>query len=95
MGSEMCIRDRENGAELLAACFSDIHWESYDDSLNVPDPEPLISYVLSCHGNQNQYIPDRYNEFRSFVKKKMGKSFHISKDAGIFICQSGGDTISL
>ena len=86
---------RENGAELLAACFSDIHWESYDDSLNVPDPEPLISYVLSCHGNQNQYIPDRYNEFRSFVKKKMGKSFHISKDAGIFICQSAGDTISL
>ena len=43
---------------------------SYQDSLVVPDPEPLISYVLSCHGNQSQYILDHYNEFRSYVKKR-------------------------
>lgn len=78
---------RENGAEQLSRCFSDIQWRTYEDSLLVPEPEPLIAYVLSCHGNQNQYIPDRYTEFRNFVKKRMGKGFHISKDAGLFLCQ--------
>ncbi len=78
---------RENGAEQLSHCFSDIQWRTYEDSLLVPEPEPLIAYVLSCHGNQNQYIPDRYTEFRNFVKKRMGKGFHISKDAGLFLCQ--------
>ena len=78
---------RENGAEKLSHCFSDIQWRTYEDSLLVPEAEPLIAYVLSCHGNQNQYIPDRYTEFRNFVKKRMGKGFHISKDAGLFLCQ--------
>ena len=43
---------RENGADILAPYFSRIFWESYRDSLLVPDAEPLISYILSCHGNQ-------------------------------------------
>ena len=43
---------RENGADILAPYFSRIFWESYKDSLLVPDAEPLISYILSCHGNQ-------------------------------------------
>ena len=40
---------RENGADILAPYFSRIFWESYKDSLLVPDAEPLISYILSCH----------------------------------------------
>lgn len=77
---------RENGEEILAPFFSQITWSQYEDSLLVPVPEPLISYVLSCHGNQNQYILDHYKEFRSYVKKKTANGFHITKDAGIFIC---------
>jgi ubiquinone/menaquinone biosynthesis C-methylase UbiE len=46
---------RDNGKERLAASFANIEWLSYEDSLVVPNPEPLISYILSCHGNQNQY----------------------------------------
>lgn len=76
----------ENGGDIFGKCFSKIKWESYEDSLIVPEPEPLISYVLSCHGNQGQYILDHYNEFRSYVKKKTDGGFHISKDAGVFIC---------
>ncbi len=77
---------RENGRDILAPYFSQIQWIQYEDSLLVPDPEPLISYILSCHGNQNQYILDHYKEFRSFVKKRTTYGFSITKDAGIFLC---------
>lgn len=78
---------RENGAEILKPFFSSVKWDTYEDSLFVPDAEPLISYILSCHGNQNQYILDRYKEFRSFVTKKTTNGFHITKDAGAFLCE--------
>lgn len=76
---------KENGNSLLAQYFSQITWQDYDDHLNVTEPEPLISYVLSCHGNQNQYIIDHYKDFRAFVKKKTENGFYITKDAGTFI----------
>ena len=47
---------KENGAEILKDYFSENEWREYEDYLLVPEPEPLISYVLSCHGNQGQYI---------------------------------------
>ncbi|WP_373213975.1 methyltransferase domain-containing protein [Ruminococcus sp. 5_1_39BFAA] len=78
---------RENGKNILSTCFEQITWKTYEDALLVPDAEPLISYILSCHGNQNQYLLDRYKEFRSHVKKKTENGFHITKDAGIFICE--------
>ena len=53
----------------------------------VRDAEPLISYVLSCHGNQNQYILDRYKEFRAYTARKTAKGFRITKDAGVFLCE--------
>lgn len=77
---------RENGTETLRPYFSGIEWRLYEDSLVIPEPEPLISYILSCHGNQNQYILDHYKEFRSYVKKKTAGGFHITKEAGVFIC---------
>lgn len=77
---------RENGAEILSPFFSEVSWISYEDSLFIPEAEPLISYILSCHGNQNQYILDHYKEFRSFVSKKTKNGFSVTKDAGIFLC---------
>lgn len=47
----------------------------------------MIEYVLSCHGNQNRYIVDRYKEFAAFVRKKTEGGFHITKDAGVFIAR--------
>lgn len=79
---------RENGKDILEEYFSDIRWEAYEDSLLVTDEQPLISYILSCHGNQNQFILERYKEFRAYVKKQMGETgFFITKDAGIFVCK--------
>ena len=77
----------ENGKELLTPYFSHIKLFHYEDALVVDKPEPLIEYILSCHGNQNQYILDRYKEFRSFVEKKTVREFTITKDAGLFYCQ--------
>lgn len=77
---------RENGAEILSCFFSEVNWISYEDSLFIPESEPLISYILSCHGNQNQYILEHYKEFRSFVSRKTKNGFSVTKDAGIFIC---------
>lgn len=78
---------RENGAGLLVSCFPDVSWNAYEDALLVTDAEPLISYILSCHGNQNQYILDRYTEFRSFTAKKVKNGFPVTKDAGLFLCE--------
>ncbi|MCF0133392.1 MAG: methyltransferase domain-containing protein [Blautia sp.] len=78
---------KENGASILSPYYNFVQWIPYGDYLLVPEAEPLISYILSCHGNQNQYILDRYKDFRSFVSQKTEKGFHITKDAGIFLCE--------
>lgn len=78
----------ENGRELLSACFPSVSLVRYEDSLLVDRPEPLIEYILSCHGNQNQYLLDRYKDFRSFVEKKTADTFSITKEAGAFLCRT-------
>lgn len=78
----------ENGGELLKPFFEEIELVRYHDFLMIDTPEPLIEYILSCHGNQNQYLLDRYKEFRSYVEKKTEKGFSITKDAGIFVASS-------
>lgn len=77
---------KENGKQILQSYFEKVEWLDYQDALYVTEAEPLISYVLSCHGNQSQYIVERYKEFQIFVKKKIENGLYISKDAGIFIC---------
>ena len=76
---------KENGAELLQQEFHNVIWLPYEDHLNVTDADALIAYVLSCHGNQNRYIVNRYKDFQTFVEKKTSKGFHITKDAGVFL----------
>jgi DNA-binding transcriptional MerR regulator/ubiquinone/menaquinone biosynthesis C-methylase UbiE len=76
----------ENGEALLKPYFSDVQCIRYEDSIELDRAEPLIEYILSCHGNQNQMLLERYHEFRSFVEKKTSNGFHITKEAGIFLC---------
>lgn len=77
----------ENGETYLTEFFSDICCEKYEDSIFLTHSEPLIEYILSCHGNQNQILLEKYSDFRAFVDKSIGNGFHITKDAGIFICK--------
>lgn len=77
----------QNGTKLLEPNFSSIQFKAYEDSLLVTKAEDLIEYILSCHGNQNQYILERYKDFRSFVERKTQKGFSITKEAGVFLCK--------
>ncbi len=77
----------ENGQSLLSPVFSSVRLLRYEDELRITDPQPLIEYILSCHGNQNQYLVNRYKEFQSFVKEQVGNEFYVTKDAGIFVCR--------
>lgn len=77
----------ENGALVLQQYFDSVTKEQFKDALVVTEPEPLIEYILSCHGNQNQYLLEKYKEFREFVERKTKKGFHITKEAGLFICK--------
>ena len=76
---------KENGVQALAPYFAEVDWQQYEDALIVTQAEPLIEYVLSCHGNQNQYILEKYNKFRKYVEGQIRNGYTITKDAGIFI----------
>ena len=75
----------ENGGSILNRVFSQVDFMRYDDYIELNKPELLLEYILSCHGNQNQLLLDKYKEFKHFVTEKTRYGFHITKDAGIFI----------
>lgn len=77
----------DNGKALLEPHFSAVEKHIYPDEIMIQEAEPLIAYILSCHGNQNQILLDRYGDFKGFVEKKTKHGLHITKDAGIFLCQ--------
>ena len=74
----------DNGTGILEKQFAHVEKRIYEDALVVDKAEPLLEYIMSCHGNQNQYIVDRYQEFKLFVEKKVSrkKGFTITKEAG-------------
>ena len=76
-----------NGKEILTHTFNTVKWREYEDSLMVTDANDLSDYITSCHGNQNQYIIDRFKEFKAFVREETGNGFYVTKEAGIFICK--------
>ena len=75
---------KQNGGSILCEYFDDVLWSEYEDCLEVTKPEALISYVLSCHGNRNRFIVDRYSDSVAFVKKKTKDGFTVTKEAGVF-----------
>ncbi|MBQ4342724.1 MAG: methyltransferase domain-containing protein [Erysipelotrichaceae bacterium] len=76
---------KENGASILSRVFDDVVWKEYEDYLDVNSSEALISYILSCHGNQNEHLLPRYHEFSEFVRSKTKNGLRITKEAGIFL----------
>lgn len=82
----------QNGTQILSSHFPAISFTPYEDTLVVTKAEDLIEYILSCHGNQNQYILERYKDFRTFVEQKTLKGFSITKEAGIFLCKKQKST---
>ena len=51
------------------------------------EAEPLVDYILSCHGNQKEYLVDKYTDFKRYIEKKLErKPIRITKQAGVFVC---------
>lgn len=77
----------QNGADELKQYFSDVDTRHYDDELMVSNAQLLLEYILSCHGNQNEILLPKYQEFKELLTKKLNrKPFKITKDAGLFLC---------
>ena len=80
----------ENGGSILKKYFSSVSRFDYQDSLEITESKPLIDYIMSCHGNQNEILGPRLNEFKEYIEelflKKNGKIF-VTKQAGLFICK--------
>ncbi len=78
-----------NGAQELEAFFSKVEVKYYEDSLEVSDTDLLLQYILSCHGNQNDYILPKIESFRQLIERTLRKKpFSITKEAGAFICEN-------
>lgn len=79
----------ENGMEELKSFFSEVELLLYEDSLIVDKPDALLDYILSCHGNQHEYLKNRYAEFKDFLTKQMEQEgfIKITKKAGMFKCR--------
>ena len=77
----------DNGRQILQPYFKDIVCHKYRDAIELSDSMPIISYILSCHGNQHSSLLDHYQDFKQYVDQQVEDGFHITKDAGFFSCK--------
>ncbi len=77
----------ENGKDILQTYFKDVQYIPYEDHLEVDQVQPLVDYILSCHGNQNEILGPRLQEFITFLQDKIDKNgkITITKETGLFI----------
>lgn len=80
----------ENGESILSKYFSNIQRIDYQDSLEITESKPLIDYIMSCHGNQNEILGPRLNEFKEYIEELLKNSGKIvvTKQAGLFVCKN-------
>ena len=74
----------DNGKQILSRFFINVACKKYHDAIEISKAPPIISYILSCHGNQNEILLNHYQEFKQYVEQKVSGGFSITKDAGFF-----------
>ena len=79
----------ENGEIILKKYFKSVQFVPYEDSLIVNQAQPLVDYIMSCHGNQNDILGPKLTEFKHYIEDRLKDNgmIRITKDAGLFICQ--------
>lgn len=79
----------ENGESILEEYFYNIQRMDYEDSLEITESKPLIDYIMSCHGNQNEILGPRLNEFKEYIEELLENNGKIvvTKEAGLFVCR--------
>lgn len=78
----------ENGESILKKYFTTVQRMDYQDSLEITESKPLIDYIMSCHGNQNEILGPRLSEFKEYIEELLQKDGKIvvTKQAGLFVC---------
>lgn len=78
----------ENGEAILKKYFSKVEKILYNDSLEVNDAQPIVDYIMSCHGNQNEIIGTKLHDFKNYVESIINEKevLIITKQAGLFKC---------
>lgn len=79
----------EDGEIRLKKFFTMVSFIPYEDALEVNQVEPLLEYIMSCHGNQKKLLDHCLPAFHAFLEGKIKEkgSIHITKQAGLFICK--------
>lgn len=80
----------ENGESILKKYFYNVQRMDYQDSLEITESKPLIDYIMSCHGNQNEILGPRLNEFKEYIEELLENNGKIvvTKQAGLFVCKN-------
>lgn len=80
----------DNGEDILRKHFKNVKMKLHDDCLIIDKSKPIIDYIMSCHGNQNELLGPRLGEFKVYLDDVLNKkgSIRITKEAGIFICDN-------
>ncbi len=92
LGTASKIFGLENGEAKLKPYFENIEIRYYEDSLKIPEVEPLVNYILTFTGIGNvvEVIKgEKLEQFKNFVQSRMDEDgyINISKSAGIFIAR--------
>ena len=79
----------ENGESILKQYFTSVQRMDYQDSLEITGSKPLIDYIMSCHGNQNEILGPRLSEFKEYIEELLQNDGKIvvTKQAGLFVCE--------
>lgn len=79
----------ENGEIILKKYFKSVQFIPYEDSLIVNQAQPLVDYIMSCHGNQNEILGPKITSFKTYVDNEIykNKKITITKHVGLFICE--------
>lgn len=80
----------ENGEQILSKYFKNIQRFDYKDTLEITESKPLVDYIMSCHGNQNEILGPRLVEFKEYIDRllKQDGKIVVTKQAGLFICSN-------
>lgn len=79
----------DHGEAFLSRYFKKVTCIRYEDALEITEAQPLFDYIMSCHGNQKERLLHRLEEFKLYLEQLVEEqgSIHVTKDAGLFICQ--------
>jgi ubiquinone/menaquinone biosynthesis C-methylase UbiE len=77
----------ENAEAQFAPWFDDIRLYRYQDTFLVTEAGPLVDYIYSMRLKPGPEQQARFEEFISNEIASHGGVFHITKDAGLFVCR--------